>query len=222
MENFTDIWKRASQLKGGDAALEKLMPIVKSPKALRKIPDDRWLSEMTKRIFQAGFSWTVIDNKWAGFEAAFWGFDPGRVAMMSDDDLDGLLADTRIVRNGQKISAVQGNAVFLCDLVREHGGAAAFFADWPDGDFIGMLELLKNRGKRLGGKTGALFLRAMGKDAFILTDDVCAALIRAGVVDRKPTSKPALAAVQQAFGDWAVESGRPMAHVSRTLAASIG
>ncbi len=221
MEHFEQIWERACGRKGSEKKLEALMPEVKAVKELRAIPDDRWLSAMTKRVFQAGFVWKVIENKWDGFEEAFWGFEPGRVALMSDDDLDSLVSDTRIIRNGQKITAVRENASFICDLAREHGSAAAFFTDWPDEDLVGLLGVLKVRGKRLGGLTGPIFLRSMGKDSFILNDDVSAALIKAGVVDKKPTSKAALAAVQQAFNDWVQESGRPMAHISRALACSI-
>ncbi len=222
MQSFEEIWEIAAGRKGGDKELETLMPRVDSPKVLRKIPDDRWLAAMTKRIFQAGFVWKVIENKWDGFEEAFWGFDPGRVALMSDEDLDALVSDTRIIRNGQKITATQANAAFVCDLAREHGSAGPFFAEWPDEDFVGLLDVLKKRGKRLGGMTGPVFLRSMGKDSFIINDDVSAALIRAGVVDKKPTSKTALAKVQAAFNEWSQQSGRPMAQVSRTLACSIG
>jgi 3-methyladenine DNA glycosylase Tag len=221
MECFEQIWERASARKGGDEQLEALMPAVETANKLRSIPDDRWLSTMTRRIFQAGFVWKIIEHKWDGFEEAFWGFDPARVAMTSPDDLDALVSDTRIIRNGQKITAVLENANFICDLAREHGSAGAFFADWPNDDFIGLLAVLKTRGKRLGGMTGPFFLRSMGKDSFVLNDDVCAALIHAGVVDKKPTSKVALNAVQQAFNEWVKESKRPMAHISRTLACSI-
>jgi 3-methyladenine DNA glycosylase Tag len=31
---------------------------------------------MTKRIFSAGFAWSVIEKKWPGFEAAFLGLKP--------------------------------------------------------------------------------------------------------------------------------------------------
>ncbi|MBZ0325246.1 MAG: DNA-3-methyladenine glycosylase I, partial [Alphaproteobacteria bacterium] len=137
MEAFATIRARAAARKGGEAALDALMPAVKSAEALRAIPDDRWLAGMAKRIFQAGFVWKVIEDKWHGFEAAFDGFDPKRVAMMADGDLDALLADDRIVRNGRKIEATRENAVFLVDLAREHGSAARFFADWPDEDYIG-------------------------------------------------------------------------------------
>ncbi len=221
MNSFETIWTRAATRKGGNAALEALMPAVRTPDELREISDDRWLAEMTRRIFQAGFNWSVIEKKWLGFEAAFKGFDPRLCAMLSDDDIDRLLKDKDIVRNAAKILSVRENAVFLSDLAHEHGSAAAFFAGWPVDDFAGLLDVLKKRGSRLSGTTGQYFLRFMGKDSFVLSRDVAAALIAEGIVDRAPSSAKALRAVQAAFNEWAAESGRPLAHISRTLACSI-
>src|SRR5690606_21296035 len=109
-----------------------------APDALAAIPDDRWLSEMTRRVFQAGFNWSVVDAKWPGFEAAFDGFDVNRCAMMSDDDLDRLLSDPRVVRNSVKLRSVRENAALLLDLGAEHGSAARLFADWPSESFAGL------------------------------------------------------------------------------------
>ena len=140
---------------------------------------------------------------------------------MSDDDLDSLVSDTRIVRNGQKITAVRENASFICDLAREYGSAARFFADWPDENLIGLLGVLKSRGKRLGGMTGPIFLRTMGKDGFIISPDVATALIREGVVTKDPTSQRDLKAVQEAFNTWRAESDRPITQISRVLAMTV-
>lgn len=221
MNSFQSIWERAAARKGGDAALETLMPAVRTADELRAIPDDRWLAEMTRRIFQAGFNWSVIEKKWPGFETAFESFDVPRCAMMSDDDIDSLLKNKDIVRNAAKIASVRENAVFLSDLAREHGNAAAFFADWPVEDFAELLDVLKKHGSRLSGTTGQYFLRFMGKDSFVLSRDVVAALVAEGIVDKAPSSARALRTVQAAFNEWAAESGRPLAHISRTLACSI-
>ena len=181
-----------------------------------------YLEVMSKSVFQSGMSWKVVASKWPGTHQAFRGFDPQAIADFTEGDLDELTRDTRIIRNGQKILAIRDNAAFLVDLARETGTAAAFFADWPNADFVGLLELMKKRGSRLGGFTGQMFLRTMGKDSFILNEDVTEALIAAGVIRRKPTSKGDLAAVQEAFNQWSEQSGRPLAHISRTLACSVG
>ena len=93
-----------------------------------------------------------------------------------------------IERNGAKIKSVQINAQFLLDLKPEHGSAARFFADWPDKDYIGLLDILKKRANHLGGDAAGRFLRAIGKPAFIASPDMVAALIRATRLTFAPRS----------------------------------
>ena len=223
MRPFADIFAEAAQRKGGAAALERILVETRSrpPAEIAAIPDDRILAEMTRRIFYAGFSSKVIDDKWAAFERGFQGFDPHACAFMTEARFDALLNDRAIVRNGAKIRAVQQNAKFVLALKNEHGGAARFFAHWPDEDYVGLLDVLKKRASHLGGDAAARFLRAIGKPAFIATPDMVAALIRERVLDRAPGGKRDLAALQAAFNQWSAESGRDLTAISRVLAMSI-
>lgn len=184
--------------------------------------DARLLSAMAKAVFSSGFSWTVIEKKWPGFEAAFDRFDPKKVAVYGDEKIDALLKDTRIVRNGAKIMATVENARFVVATAKAHGSFAKFLANWPATDQVGLMEHLKRHASRMGGATGQYFLRFEGWDAFILSGDVVKALIREGVIDKAPTSKKAMAAVQAAFNAWREESGRPVREISRLLALSVG
>lgn len=220
--SYQSIHDRAVRHKGSVEAVDALLPAAPALSGLAALGDDRLLAEMTKCVFQAGFSWTVIEKKWPGFEAAFDGFQPRRWQMMSDDDLDRLVSDTRVVRNGQKILSVRDNARLLCELADANGSAAKFLAEWPSDNQVGLMALLKKRGSRLGGTTGQIFLRRIGWDAFILTGDVVRALIAQGIVDKAPTSQKALAATQTAFNDWHKQSGRSYAQISRLLALSMG
>ena len=176
---------------------------------------------MTRCVFNAGFNWKVIETKWDGFEAAFHGFDIGRNAMMSDADLDAHLKNTAIVRNAPKILTIRDNAIFLSDLAKEHGSAAAYIGNWPVTEYVELLDLLKKRGARLGGATGQYALRFAGYDNFILSRSVVAALNMAGVIDGAATSKTALRKAQAAFNAWAEESGESYARMSRTLAMAV-
>ncbi|MDI3337555.1 DNA-3-methyladenine glycosylase I [Defluviimonas aestuarii] len=222
MRSFDEIFAISATRKGGADTLEALLDRPLPPEEIARSGDDRWLAAMVKCLFQAGFHWKVIEAKWDGFESAFGGFVPAKVALYGDADMDRLLADEGVVRNGAKLAAVISNAVFLTDLARDHGSAARFFADWPDADYVGLLDLLAKRGARLGGVTGQRVLRMMGKSAFILSSDVTARLIAEGVVDKAPTSKRDLAAVQAAFNDWQAQSGRSLTEISQVLAMSIG
>lgn len=223
MTPFKSIRARAAKRKGGEAALAALLPKVLRPKALAKHGDDRVLAEMTKRIFSAGFVWSVIEAKWPGFEEAFLGFAPKRLLAQPDEFWEKLASDQRIVRNPQKIMAVRANAGFVAEIAREHGSFGRFLAEWPPDDQVGLLELLAKRGARLGGRTGQYFLRFIGKDGFVTSTDVVACLRDAGLdIAENPSSKKDLKRVQDQFNAWAKETGLPYTHLSRICAMSIG
>ena len=219
MRDFEAIYAIAAERKGGAAALEGLIGEYpsKTRAALAATPDDRWLAGMTKVVFEAGFNWRVIDNKWPGFEAAFHAFDPPLSAAMSEEEFDAHLKDTGIVRNAQKVASVRANGQFLVDLAREHGSAAAFFANWPDTDFVGLLEVMKKRAARCAGESAMRFFRRMGKPSFMTSRDVSMALMEAPPINRKD-----LRTVQEAFNLWSEQSGRDLTAISRVLAMSAG
>ena len=223
MKHFSTIRARAAKRKGGDAKLVALLPKVKSAKALAQITDDRVLADMTKRIFSAGFAWSVIEKKWPGFEEAFLGFAPKRLLAQPDEFWERLAGDARIVRNAQKIMSVRANAKFISEIAAEQGSFGKFLAQWPVTDQIGLIDLLAKKGARLGGGTGQFFLRFIGKDSFMLSGDVVASLRDAGLdIAEHPTSKKDLRKIQDQFNAWAEETGLPMTHLSRICAMSIG
>jgi 3-methyladenine DNA glycosylase Tag len=194
---FKTIRARAEKRKGGAKALARLMPPKPDPEALRKLRDDRVLAEMAKRVFSAGFAWSVIESKWPGFQEAFLDFEPARLAFEPEEFWHKLTIDTRIVRNGAKIMSVRANAGFVLDVAKEHGSFGKFLADWPPSDEVGLLELLAKRGSRLGGASGQMLLRFLGYDAFVATKDVAACLRDAGLdIASAPTSKRDLAKIR--------------------------
>jgi DNA-3-methyladenine glycosylase I len=84
--------------------------------------DDRhWFEMLVLEGFQAGLSWRTILHKRDAFRDAFAGFDPARVASFTDADVDRLLADPRIVRNGAKIRATIANAQAFLRVQQELG-----------------------------------------------------------------------------------------------------
>ncbi len=223
MTSFKAIRARAEKRKGGPKALEKLLPPVVTAKALAKLGDDRVLAEMTKRVFCAGFAWSVIDTKWPGFEEAFLGFQPAKLAFKPDEYWEKLTGDTRIVRNGAKIMSVRDNGRFVQEIAREHGSFGKFLAAWPSSDEVSLLDLLVKRGSRLGGNTGQMLLRFLGWDGFVTSRDVVTCLRDAGLdIAEEVKSKRDLAKVQAQFNAWAEETGLPYTHISRICALSIG
>src|SRR5438445_8983742 len=220
---FKTIRARAEKRKGGTKVLNRLLPAKPDSRALAKLGDDRILAEMSKRVFSAGFAWSVIENKWPGFEKAFLGFKPGPLTLQPDEFWDALMKDTRIVRNGAKIMSVRANATFVREIAKEHGSFGKFLAKWPSSDQAGLLELLSKRGSRLGGNTGQMMLRFLGWDGFVTSRDMVTCLRDAGLdIAETVTSKRDLAKVQAQFNAWAEETGLAYTHISRICAMSIG
>src|SRR6476620_7430526 len=223
MTSCKTIRARAEKRKGGPKALDRLMPEKPDLKRLAKLGDDRILAEMTKRVFCAGFGWSVIDAKWDGFEEAFLHFAPARLAFQPEDYSEGLLRDARIVRNGAKIMSVRDNAAFVQEIAREHGSFGKFLAKWPPANEICLLDLLAKRGSRLGGNTGQMLLRFVGWDGFVTSKDVVACLREAGLdIAEEVKSKGDFAKVQAQFNTWAKETGLSYVHLSRICAMSFG
>jgi 3-methyladenine DNA glycosylase Tag len=223
MTSFKTIRARAEKRKGGARQLERLLPSAPDAKALARLTDDRILAEIAKRVFCAGFAWSVIEAKWPGFEEAFLGFQPATLSFQPEDYWEGLMRDTRIVRNSAKILSVRENATFIQGIAREHGSFGKFLAKWPSSDEVGLLDLLNKRGNRLGGNTGQMLLRFVGWDGFVTSKDVVACLRDAGLdIAEEVKSKGDLAKVQTQFNAWAKETGLPYTFLSRICALSIG
>jgi len=223
MKKFEQIYESAAKRKGGVEALESLLTPVASSKQLAKVTDDRYLAQLTRCVFNAGFHWRVITAKWPGFEEAFHGFDLGTLLTKSPDEWEAYVEDTRIVRNWQKIQTVFENALMIETVAEEHGSFAAFYANYPASDQVGLQKFLKDNGSRLGGKTAQWFIRFSGKDGFVTSGDMVTAVIANGLdIDPRATSQRDLKKIQDAFNQWHEESGRPYAHISKVLSYTVG
>ncbi|MBB6341859.1 3-methyladenine DNA glycosylase Tag [Pseudomonas fluvialis] len=206
---------------GGPAELEARLPQPRSAEALRALGDDRYLSLIALRVFRAGLKHSLVDAKWPAFEEAFFAFDPHKVVLMGAEHLERLMQDSRLIRHLGKLKSVPRNAQFVLDVARERGSFGQLIADWPSSDIVGLWKYLAKHGSQLGGLSAPRLLRMIGKDTFIPTDDLVAALKAQGIVDKAPTSQKELAAVQAAFNQWQAESGRPLCQLSVMLAHTV-
>ena len=220
MKAFAGI-QRTAEKRVGAAALKARMPKVKSAAALRKVSDDRYFSLMALRIFRAGLKHDLVDAKWPAFEEVFHRFEPRRVRAMSDHDVEALMKDARLIRHFGKLKAVHANGAAVCAIAEEFGGVGAYLAGWPAPELTALWDDLAKRCHQMGGNSAAYFLRMVGKDTFILTPYVVKALNHWGVFKGEPKGKGDRAKVGAIFNAWAEETGRPLAHLSMTLAQSV-
>lgn len=96
--------------------------------------EDRHLFEMLiLEGAQAGLSWITILRKREAYRKAFLGFDPVRVAALTDADLQRILQDPGIVRNRLKVGSARDNARAFLEVQREFGSFDAYLWSFVNG-----------------------------------------------------------------------------------------
>ena len=88
----------------------------------RPVTDDGKLFEfLVLESAQAGLNWITILRKREGYRKAFCNFDAGKVARMTDDDVERLMHFDGIVKNRLKIKATITNARLFLAVQEEFG-----------------------------------------------------------------------------------------------------
>jgi len=223
MEKYSDIQQRAAKRKGGEEALASLLSRPLSSSELLSVTGDQWLEEFTRKIFQSGFYWAVINKKWPGFREVFWDFNVSKLVMMPPEMLEHKSSDERIIRNFTKVKTITVNTAMIHFAEQEWGKPFnVFIAEWPCDDIVNLWAVLKKQGARLGGNTGPYTLRALGKDTFLLSRDVEAYLRAHKIIEGGLQSKTSLNAIQTFFNAMQQQSGLSMQEISQTVAFSVG
>ncbi len=84
--------------------------------------DDRHLFEMlVLESFHCGLSWLIILKKREHFRNAFDQFDPVKISEYTEEKVDELMQNTKIVRNKRKIMATIQNAKAFLKTQNEYG-----------------------------------------------------------------------------------------------------
>ena len=220
MRVFDQIYEVSLSKLGSEDALEALMPTVLNSAELKAHSNAFYLSTMTRRIFQAGMTHAVINAKWPHFEKVFWGFDPKKLVLIDDTFMERAMQDKGLIRHWGKLHTIPVNALEMNDITAEGMSFGDLISDW-DQDITLLWAHIAKRFKRMGGQSTPYFLRMVGKDTFVLTNDVTQQLINLKIIDSKPTSKKDILSVSHFFQELMTSSGRPLSHLSKLLALSL-
>ncbi len=79
-----------------------------------------YLDVMSRAVFQAGLSWASIGRHWDAYRAAFDGFDPAKVALYTEGDVDRLMRAEGVLHSSRKIRATIDNACAIVELDRKY------------------------------------------------------------------------------------------------------
>ena len=108
------------------------------------VHDDRkWFEFIVLDAFQAGLSWKTVLHKREAFHQVFYGFDPLRVAEMSEKAVAAAMVNPAIIRNRLKIRAAVKNAQAFLRLQETQGSFDDFIWAFTGG------QVIQNRWKTL-------------------------------------------------------------------------
>jgi 3-methyladenine DNA glycosylase Tag len=132
----------------------------------RAVPadDSGYFEKITQAVFQAGFSWAVIRNKWPNFRQALAGFEIDKVAAFTEEDIERLLENKGIVRNGRKIEATVGNARVCQQLIADHGSFQGYLRTLDGLDYETRAKKLIKQFKFMGAMGAYFFFYSVGED----------------------------------------------------------
>ncbi len=132
----------------------------------RAVPENNagYFEKITQAVFQSGFSWQVIRQKWPNFQTAFAGFDVDRVAAFTDEDVARLVEDKGIVRNGRKIEATIQNARIARELIGQHGSFAGYLRSLDSLDYPAREKQFCRQFKFMGPMGAYFFFWSVGEE----------------------------------------------------------
>ncbi len=91
------------------------------------VHDDRKLFEfLILETFQAGLAWELVLNRRDAFRKVFDNFEPKIIANYSDNKINNLLSNPKIIRNRLKIESSINNAIRVLEIQKEFGSFNEF------------------------------------------------------------------------------------------------
>ncbi len=95
-----------------------------------------WFEFIVLDAFQAGLSWKTVLHKREAFRQVFYGFDPVKVARMSDKEIENARKNSAIIRNRLKIRAAVKNAMAFLKVQEKWGSFDSFIWSFTNGEVI--------------------------------------------------------------------------------------
>ncbi|MHA2008304.1 MAG: DNA-3-methyladenine glycosylase I [Promethearchaeota archaeon] len=120
---------------------------------------------LSKAVFNAGFSYQVVRNKWEGIKEVFQEFEPEILSKWTNDEISTVLGSPKIIRNSRKVTAIVSNAKVFLELVEKHGSFENYLKSFRDKCYEDRQKVLSKQFKWLGPTGAHFFLWSIGEDA---------------------------------------------------------
>ena len=139
---------------------QKVVPPKKKP-----IDDKGYFEVLSKAVFNAGFSYQVVNRKWKDIKEVFNEFDPKKLSRWTVDEVSAALESPKIIRNSRKVNAIISNAKVFLDLLDKHGSFDIYLKSFRNKPYEERQKILSKQFKWLGPTGAHFFLWSVGEDA---------------------------------------------------------
>lgn len=139
---------------------QKVVPPRKKPKN-----DKGYLEILSKAVFNAGFSYQVVRNKWKGTMEVFHEFEPEIISKWTNNEILIALSSPKIIRNSRKVIAIVSNAKVFLKLIGKHGSFENYLNSFRDNSYEEKQKVLSKQFKWLGPSGAHFFLWSIGENA---------------------------------------------------------
>ncbi|MHA2398677.1 MAG: DNA-3-methyladenine glycosylase I [Promethearchaeota archaeon] len=139
---------------------QKVEPPRKKPKE-----DKGYFEILSKAVFNAGFSYRVVDGKWEGIKEVFEDFEPENVSKWTVDQVSKAMNSPKVIRNSRKINAIVSNAKEFLKLCKEYGSFENYLKSFRDAPYEERQKILSKKFKWLGPTGAHFFLWSVAEEA---------------------------------------------------------
>ena len=120
---------------------------------------------MSKAVFNAGFSYQVVNNKWEDIKEVFYDFEPKIISNWTVDEISKALNSPKIIRNSRKVTAIVSNAKVFLDLLNKYRTFENYLKSFREKPYEEKQKILSKQFKWLGPTGAHFFLWSIGEDA---------------------------------------------------------
>lgn len=125
--------------------------------------DDKYFEILCLMIFQAGFNWRMVREKWKDLKRPFKGFKIEDVVRLTSKHQQALLKNPKMIKNRRKIEAIVANAEIFLEIIREFGSFENYLGNLEKLSLKGKIKEIKNRFSGIGDYHAEFFLHSVGE-----------------------------------------------------------
>lgn len=137
---------------------QKIIPPQRKP-----VDEKGYFEILSKAVFNAGFSYQVVNTKWEGIKEVFEEFDPEIISNWTIDEISNALESPKIIRNAKKVKAMVSNAKIFLEIIKKHSSFEDYLKSFREKSYEEKQQIIAKQFRWLGPTGAHFFLWSIGE-----------------------------------------------------------